>query len=219
MKRVVLFTVSLFFVFTAFFSCSNENENEDEDNVKMVEMTIYPETGYTSPILSFVWTDCLYYMDSDDKQIRPLISTFTEGFDFEYERGYEYTFMAKKEWMSNPPEDVYPIKYIFVGPLEKKKVIVENDEENIELFVGSETIKYLPIYPKEFEDGIPVVYDGLYCIDTKTNIEMILKEIEGFEFESGYEYILNVKKITYTNPFSLRFVLIDIKNKQKTDIP
>ena len=70
-----------------------------------------------------------------------------------------------------------------------------------------------------------VVYDALFCGDTKTNIGMngaiwyVLKEIEGFEFESGYEYILNVKKITHANPYSLRFVLIDIKDKQKADMP
>ena len=119
MKRVFLFTVSLFFVFTAFYSCSNEDENNDK--VKMVEMTIYPKTAYTKPILSSVWTDCLVYMESDDKQEQTLTSTITEGFDF--------------------------------------------------------------------------------------------------EFESGYEYILNVKKITHANPYSLRFVLIDIKDKQKADMP
>ena len=147
------------------------------------------------------------------------------SFDFEYERGYEYTFKAKKVWMSNPPMDVSSIKYVFVGPLEKKKVIVENNEENIELLVVSETVKYVPNYPIEYEDEIPVVYDALFCGDTKTNIGMngaiwyVLKEIEGFEFESGYEYILNVKKITHSNPYSLRFVLIDIKDKQKADMP
>jgi len=223
MKRVVLFTVSLFFVYTAFFSCLNENE--DKDKVKMVEMTIYPETGYAKPVLSSVWSDCLVYMESDDKQEQTLTSTITEGFDFEYERGYEYTFKAEKVWMSNPPMDVSSIKYIFVGPLEKKKVIVENNEENIELLVVAETVKYVPNYPIEYEGERPVVYDALFCGDTKTNIGMngaicyVLKEIEGFEFESGYEYILNVKKITQANPYSLRFVLIDIKDKQKADMP
>ena len=223
MKRVVLFTVSLLFVFTAFYSCLNENE--DKDKVKMVEMKIYPETGYTKPILSSVWSDCLVYMESDDKQEQTLTSTITEGFDFEYERGYEYTFKAKKVWMSNPPMDVSSIKYIFVGPLEKKKVIVENNEENVELLVVSETVKYVPNYPIEYENEIPVVYDALFCGDTRTNIGMngaiwyVLKEIEGFDFESGYEYILNVRKITHANPYSFRFVLIDIKDKRKADMP
>jgi len=221
MKRVVLFTVCLFFVFTAFYSCSNE----DEDKVKMVEMTIYPETGYARPNESPFWSDCLVYFESDDKQKKTLTSTITEGFDFEYERGYEYTFKAKKVWMGNPPMDVSSIKYVFVGPLEKKKAIVKDNEENIELLVVSETVKYGPNYPVEYEDERPVVYDALFCGDTKTNIGMngaiwyVLKEIEGFEFESGYEYILNVKKITHANPYSLRFVLIDIKDKQKADMP
>ena len=200
--------------------------HEGEDKVKMVEMTIYPETGYVRPILSPVWTDCLVYMESDEKQKQTLTSAITEGFDFEYERGYEYKFKAKKVWMSNPPQDVSSIKYVFAGSLEKKKIIVENNEENIELLVVSETVKYVPnYYPIEYENGIPVVYDALFCSDTKTNIGMngaiwyVLKEIEGFEFERGYEYILNVKKITHANPYSLRFVLIDVKDKQKADAP
>ena len=221
MKRMFLFAVNLIFVFTTFYSCLNEDE--DKDKVKMVEMTIYPETSYLKPILSPVWSDCLVYSESDDKQKQTLTSIITEGFDFEYERGFEYTFKAKKVWMSNPPADVSSIKFIFVGPLEKKKVIVENNEENIELLVAPETVKYAPNYPTEFGNDRP--YDALFCSDTKTDIGMngaiwyVLKEIEGFEFEAGYEYILNVKKITHANPYSLRFVLIDIKDKQKADMP
>ena len=143
------------------------------------------------------------------------MSSITEGFDFEFERGYEYTFKAKKVWMSNPPVDGSSIKYKFIGPLEKKKIVVENSEGNIELLVVSETVKYVPSFPIEYENEIPVIYDALFCGNTKTNIGTdwanlyVLKEIEGFDFESGYEYILNVKKITQANPYSLRFVLID----------
>ena len=39
--------------------------------------------------------------------------------------------------------------------------------------------------------------------------------IEGFDFESDYEYILSVKKITQADPYLLRYVLLDIKNKHK----
>ena len=222
MKRMYSF-LCLTLLCLNFFSCLNEHE--DKDKVKIVEMTIYPETGYGRGILSNIWTDVLVFSESDDNQKQTLLNIIAEGFDFDYEKGYEYTFKAKKVWMSNPPMDVSSIKYVFAGPLEKKKVIVENNEENIELLVVSETVKYVPNYPVEYEDGIPVVYDALFCSDTKTSIGMngaiwyVLKEIEGFEFENGYEYILNVKKITHANPYSLRFVLIDIKDKQKADMP
>jgi hypothetical protein len=224
MKRVCLITVSLTFVFTAFYSCLNLYEHEVRDREKMVEMTIHPETGYEKVFSVPLWTDILVYSDSDENQKQILFSSI-EGFDFEeYERGYEYTFKAKKVWMSNPPMDGSNIKYIFVGPLEKKKAVVENSEENMELWVASETVKYVPSYPVEYEnERYRRIYDALFCSATKTNVgwtnSYVLKEIEGFDFESGYEYILNVKKITQANPYSLRFVLIDIKEKQKAAMP
>jgi hypothetical protein len=42
---------------------------------------------------------------------------------------------------------------------------------------------------------------------------MALKNIEGFDFEEGYEYILNVKKMTQAEPYSIRYILLNIKSK------
>ena len=216
MKKVYLLLCLLLLIMN-FWSCTNDEDKvKDEDRVKMVEMTIYPETGYTQPVLRPVWIDVLVYSESDDIQIRALSNTITEGFDFEYERGYQYTFKAQKVWMNNPPMDVSSIKYIFAGSLEKQRVIVENSEVNMELFVSSETVEYIPNFPIENDnEGKPKIYDALFCLETNTNNWYVLKEIEGFDFESGHEYILSVKKITHANPFSLQFVLIDIKDKQK----
>jgi hypothetical protein len=195
------------------FGCS-----KDRDKVKMVTMTIYPETGCGMPILSPYWIDALIYSESDDKQKQMLLSTMTEGFDFKYEKGYEYTFKAMKVWMSNPPMDVSSIKYIFVGPLIKKKIIVENSEEEIELLVYSETVQYVPCFPNEYDEyGNIKIYDALLVKETNSPHywTAVLKEIEGFDFESGYEYILNVKRMTQANPYLLRYILLDTKDKQK----
>jgi len=83
MKRMILLTVNLFVLFTVFYSCLNE----DTDKVKMVEMTIYPETGYARPVLSSVWSDCLVYMESDDKQKQTLTHTETNINEHHY-RGF-----------------------------------------------------------------------------------------------------------------------------------
>ena len=210
MKRMNLF---MCLTFLCLFSCS-----KDGDKVKIVTMTIYPETGYVMPILSPYWVDALVYSDSDENQQQLLVDIITEGYDFEYERGYEYTFKAQKVWMSNPPMDVSSIKYIFVEPLTKKKIITENSEEEIEISVSSETVEYVPCYPIEYDEyGNHKIYDALLVRETNAAhySPAVLKEIEGFEFESGYEYILSVKKITQSDPYLLRYILLDTKEKRK----
>jgi len=212
MKRIFLF-LFLTFLCAILFSCFDGHEGKDK--VKIVEMTIYPETGYGIVFLSDIWTDVLVFSDSDDNQTQILSYTITEGFDFDYERGYEYTFKANKVWMNNPPMDVSSIKYQFVGPLTKKKVIIENSEETIELFVSSETVRYARNYPPEYENERPKIYDALRVKDTNTDNWSILKEIEGFNYESGYEYTLSVKKVIQAEPYLVQYVLLDTKDKRK----
>jgi len=214
-KRMYLF-LCLTFLCVCLSGCFNWlEEKEGKDKVKLVDMTIYPETWQVNPVLTDIWTDALVCSESDDKQKRDLSHTITEGFDFDYERGYEYSFKANKVWMSNPPADVSNIKYEFVGSLTKKRVVVENSEEEIELLVLSELVEYCPRFPVEYENERPKYYDALLCFDENTKRTYVLKEIEGFNHESGHEYTLSVKKMIQAQPYSERYVLLDIKDKQE----
>jgi len=204
--------LAILLIVAGFFSCSKQST---EDKVKIVEMTIYPETGYGRSLLSEIWTDALFFSESDDPQKSMFLNIITEGFDFEYERGYEYSFKAKKVWMKNPPMDVSSIKYQFVGSLSKKKKITENSEESIVLFVSSEMVKYGTQFPIEYEDEIPKIYDALLVKETNSNWWSVIREIEGFDYEIGYEYSINIKKITQAEPYLVRYVLLEIKDKQK----
>jgi hypothetical protein len=199
----------------AFCSCLDIGNKENADKEKLVEMTIYPETGYGSNILSDIWTEPLLFSESDDKETQQLMDIITEGFDFEYERGYEYTFKAKKVWMSNPPQDVSSIKYIYVGDLKKKKVITQDSEEEVELLISPETVKFTPAHPNEYEDGYIKLYDALLAKVTNANKWLVLIEIEGFDFEKGYEYTLTAQKKTQADPYSVRYVLLNISNKRE----
>ena len=201
--------VAVLLVVAGLFGCLKQSDTEDK--VKIVEMTIYSETGYSGMFFTDIWTDVLIYSESDDSQKRSLTNTITEGFDFEYERGYEYSFKAKKIWMKNPPMDVSSIKYVFVGPLEKKKIIIENSEEIMELIVSSEMVKYFPQFPIASHE----LYDALLVKESNSDKRYVVKEIEEFNFESGYEYVISVKKITQGEPYLFWFVLLDIKDKQK----
>ena len=211
MKRLVLMSIPAMLMLIGFFSC----DKSTGDKVKIVNMTIYPETWPGRSFLSEAWYDALVFSESDDNQKQTLSNTIIEGLDFDYERGYEYTFKANKVWMSNPPMDVSSIKYIFVGSLTKKRVIIENSEEEIELFVSSELVKYFPMFPIEYVNEIPQDYDALFCVDKNTNRNYVLKEIEGFNYERGYEYTLSVKKIIQAQPYLERYVLLNIKDKHE----
>jgi hypothetical protein len=211
MNRLHLFTASIVFglIFT---SCLKD---EEKDKEKIVEITIYPETGYGASILSDIWTQPLIFSDNDDNQKHMLLDIIFDGLDFDYERGYQYTLKAKKIWMHNPPQDVSSIKYVFIGQLSREKIITEDSEETLELFVSSKTVKFTPKFPGEYEgtESSPKIYDALQAKKTGTLNWMAITEIQGFDFEAGYEYLLNVKKITKAEPYLVSYKLLNIASK------
>lgn len=157
MKRINLFICAAFLC-TTIAGCLKE----EGDRTKDAEMTIYAKPGYGSSVLSNIFTEQFIFSESDDPQKQQMTDILMEGFDFDLEWGYEYTFTAKKVWMSNPPQDVSSIKYIFAGPLTSKKVITEDSEKEVEVFVHPETVKYTPreFYASGNEEDVKV-YDAL----------------------------------------------------------
>lgn len=211
MRKLLLLLA--FVVFGIFFTSCLKDEEKDKE--KIVEMTIYPETGYGGSLMSDTWTQPLIFSESDDSQKRLLADIITEGFDINYERGYKFTLRVKKVWMHEPPQDASSIKYIFIELLSKEKVITEDSEENIELFVSSQTVKFTPKFPGEYEEdeSHPKIYNALLVKKIGTDSWMALTKIEGFDFEEGYEYMLNVKKMTQAEPYSVSYILQNINSK------
>jgi hypothetical protein len=212
MRKLTLL-VGIIILSTFLGSCTKEEANRE----KIVEMTIYPETGYGASVLSDVVTQPIQFSDNDENKKQMLTDIITEGFDFNYERGYEYTLKVKKVWMQNPPQDVSSIKYVFIELLTKKKVITQDSEKNIELFVSSQTVKFTPKYPSEYEKvaggETPKIYDALHVKENNTDNWMALTKIEGFDYIKGYEYVINAKRITQAAPYLVRYVLLDIVSK------
>lgn len=211
MKKLHLFFAFVVFVLS-FSSCLKD---EDKDKEKIVEMTIYPETGYGGSLMSDVWTQPLIFSDTDDNQKRMLVDILTEGFNIDYERGYKFTLKVKKVWMHQPPQDASSITYVFIELLSKEKVITANTDETIELFVSSKTVRFTPKFPSEYEgdESSPKIYNALHVKRTGTDTWMALTAIEGFNFEEGFEYIISVKKTTQANPYSVKYVLLNIVSK------
>jgi hypothetical protein len=211
MKKLHLLFAFVVFVLS-FSSCLKD---EDKDKEKIVEMTIYPETGYGGSVMSDVWTQPLIFSDTDDNQKRMLVDILTEGFNIDYERGYKFTLKVKKVWMHQPPQDASSIKYVFIELLSKEKVITANTDETIELFVSSKTVRFTPKFPSEYEgnESSPKIYNALHVKKTGTDTWMALTAIEGFNFEEGFEYIISVMKTTQANPYSVKYVLLNIVSK------
>jgi hypothetical protein len=204
-----------FVVLGVFFTCCIKDDEKDKE--KIVEMTIYPETGYGGSLMSQIWTQPLIFSDSDDSQKHLLVDILTENFDLKYERGYKYTLKVKKVWMHEPPQDASSIKYVFIELLSKEKAITQNSEEEIELFVSSKTVKFTPKFPGEYEgnESYPKIYNALQVKKTGTNDWMALTKIEGFDFEEGFEYVINVEKVTQAEPYSVKYMLLKTVSKIK----
>ncbi|MGV8962782.1 MAG: DUF4377 domain-containing protein [Candidatus Saccharimonadaceae bacterium] len=211
MSRLILF-VGAVFLSMLLQSC----HKEDKDRVKVMEMTIFPETKYSKNVLSDVWTDVLVISDSEYNEKQNLNGTITEGFNFdEYERGYQYIYKVKKVWMREPPQDVSSVKYIYLDQLSKKKMMTENSEKNIQLFVLPERVEYSPSFYSEFVEK-PILHYALLVKDMNSDEWMALIDIDGFDFEKGYEYILNAKEFTQASPYSRSYTLLDVISKKES---
>lgn len=212
MRKINLILVSII-VSIFLFGC----EKEGKDREKTVELTIHPETKFSKSNLSDVWTDALVISDSEDKEQRALFATITEGLDYnnDYERGYEYVYKVKKVWMHNPPQDVSSIKYIFLDLLSKKRVITEDGERDIQLYILPQRAEYRPRVFKSSAIGAEIErYDAMLSKDMNSDEWMALIDIEGFDFEAGYEYVVNVKEVTIANPYSKNYSLLNVESKE-----
>lgn len=214
MKKLNLILVSIF-VSLFLFGC----EKTEKDKVKTVELTIHPETKISRSELSNTWSDALVISDSHNQEQRALYATITEGLDYnnDFERGYEYKYKVEKVWMQDPPQDVSSIKYRFLKLLSKKKVITENSEKNIQLYVLPQKVEYTPRFFKDDIAGVPQRKSAMLAKNMSNEEWIALFGIEGFDFEAGYEYVVNVKELTIAEPYSKSYSLVDVVSKEASE--
>lgn len=214
MKKLNLILVSIF-VSLFLFSC----EKTEKDKVKTVELTIHPETKINRSELSNTWSDALVISESDNQEQRALYATITEGLDYnnDYERGYEYKYKVEKVWMQDPPLDVSSVKYRFLKLLSKKKVITENSEKNIQLYVLPQKVEYVPRFYKDDITGVAQRNSATLAKNMSSEEWIALFEIEGFDFDAGYEYVVNVKELTIAEPYSKSYSLVDVVSKDASE--
>lgn len=93
MKKLNLF-LSLIFTITFLTNCSKD---DDGDVQKIVEMTVYPETGFGGYFWATdVHVEFLLFSESDNQDIRLLTSGGSIYDNLDYEKGFEYKIKAKK---------------------------------------------------------------------------------------------------------------------------
>ncbi|MBJ7880461.1 DUF4377 domain-containing protein [Gelidibacter salicanalis] len=195
-----------FLTITFLSSCS---KNDDGDVVKTVEMTVYPETGYGGYVFSQdVYGEFLLFSENDNQEKRILTNGGDFSDNFNYEKGYEYKIEARKIFLKNPPQDGSSIIFEFVKIISKTKVVTQDSEQQIEMEVGPTKVGFISRSLNEIQEALFVKENG------DTHMKPLL-EIEGFNHEEGYEYQLNVKKIIEAEPYSVKYILVDIVSQEQ----
>ena len=126
---------------------------------------------------------------------------------FEYEEGYDYIIKVREEQVENPPAGGSSIRWILVEVVSKEKV--EHPEKLV--IVGP--------YLVECEGEGPRL-----CMLVKESRErdwqLFYDQIEGFEFEEGYEYQIRVREEQVEDPpaggSSIRWMLVDQYSKERS---
>lgn len=150
---------------------------------------------------------CMQVKDTPDGEYR-LFYDQIEGFIFE--EGYEYELRVRVEPVENAPADASSLRYTLVEEVSKTpaddttgQTATEGDV--ITLYVGPELVDCVGVAPQT-------------CMQVKEdpNAEYTLfyGQIEGFTFEPGYEYELQVRVETVDNPpadgSSLKYTLVNV---------
>ena len=187
-------------------SCSND---EKGDVTKTIEMTIYSDTGFSGYLFSDNdFGEFLLYSERDDKNQNVLANGF-EGFsDFDYQKGYEYKIKARKTTFANPPQDGSSIGYDYLETISKKKVVTQNSEQEIEIEVGPRKVGFIAMSQNGMQQAFLIKEVG--AINSKP-----LVAIEDFDYEEGNRYRLKVKKVIQAEPYTVKYILIEVVSKVK----
>lgn len=201
--RLVLYCV-LAMLFLS--SCSND---DDKDVQKTIEMTIYSDTGFSGYVLSEnLYGEFLLFSEGDNNNQNVLTNGGNSFSDFDYEKGYQYKIKARKTTLANPPQDASSVEYEYLETISKKKVVTENSEQQIEIEVGPKKVEYIARLGNGTEEAFFIKENG--GINSKP-----LLTIENFDYEEGHRYKLKVKKLIQAEPYTVKYVLIEVLLKQK----
>ena len=189
-----------------FSACSND---EKGDVQKTIEMTIYSDTGFAGYFMSDnLYGEFLLFSEEGNKNVNVLTSGGSSFDDFDYEKGYEYKVKARKTTLANPPQDGSSIVYDYLETISKKKVVTENSEQQIEIEVDPKKVGYIARSQNGRQEAFFIKENGVE--NTK-----IVTAIDNFNFEEENRYKLKVKKVIQAEPYTVKYILIEVVSKVK----
>ena len=189
-----------------FSACSND---EKGDVQKTIEMTIYSDTGFAGYFMSDnLYGEFLLFSEEGNNNVNVLTSGGSSFDDFDYEKGYQYKVKARKTTLANPPQDASSIVYDYLETISKKKVVTENSEQQIEIEVGPKKVGYIAKSQNGRQEAFFIKENG--AENTK-----IVTAIDNFNFEEGNRYKLKVKKVIQAEPYTVKYILIEVVSKVK----
>lgn len=185
------------------FSCSGVDVS---DSKKVVELTIYPDTGFNEYLFSDdMYGEFLQFSEGKSTQVQLLQNPGDSFADFKFQKGYKYCIKATKILLKHSPQGTSNVIYQYIETLDKKKVVTQDLESEIIMEVAPVKISYMP-------RGQEPQQAFLVKIITESKPRPILK-IEGFDFEKGYTYRLKVKKSIQATPYKEKYTLIEVLAK------
>ena len=184
-------------------ACASSNATETGEPVSLPESD--GRTVYIGPIL----VDCEGEGPQKCMLVREnLEDDYTIFYDqiegFEYEEGYEYKIIVKEEQVENPPSGGSSIRWSLVSVESKEPVPIAGEGEEKIILVGPNLVDCTGAAPQK-------------CMLVKENLEddytLFYDQIEGFNYEEGYEYELIIveQEVEYppADASSIRWILIE----------
>lgn len=217
MNKKLLWKVPFFMLLLLMAACTSESGSGEK-------------TIYVGPEL----VDCVGVAPQKCMQVKENPEdSYTLFYDqiegFSYEEGFEYEIVVREEQVENPPADGSSIKWTLVEVVNKTPAAVASGEPEDESAaeVTDETDSAV-----SDEENVVTVQVGPEMVDCEgegpqkcmlvkqpddAEYGLFYSNIDGFEFEPGYEYVLRVRIDPVENPpaggSSLNYTLVEEVSK------
>jgi heat shock protein HslJ len=128
---------------------------------------------------------------------------------FEFEEGFEYKLIVKEEQVADPPAGGSSLKWSLVRVESKEPVPIAGDAVEKTIYVGPELVDCTGVAPQK-------------CMLVKENPEddytLFYDQIEGINYEEGYEYKIIIREEQVENPpedaSSIKWTLVSVESKE-----
>lgn len=137
---------------------------------------------------------------------------------FIFEDGNEYVLEVREEKIDNPPADAPSMKYVLVNEISKVAKTSEGLPAKVEAPV-TQTFRITVASQQADCTGVAPQKCFLVKKDGQKDWEFLYSGIEGFTYEEGNEYVLEIKEEKIDNPpadgSSVKYILVKEISKIK----